>query len=545
MDQCHHVKVPSSTPNTQLGTDGALDRMLRLRHRSRQVPAIFIHAGAGFHSHQNESSHLQACVAAASMGMRFLQAGASATQAVEASLRILEDKDITNAGYGSNLSIDGTVECDATVVDHLGRSGACGAVPGIRNPISLAKLILDMSNLPLSLHRVPPNALVGEGARMFAVENGMATYANEHLVSRNARDRFLRWKEDLHHTEGRSRPSASQGRGTVSALDAPESQPAASPVFPGDHDAAVEAGTWNEGQPDSPYNEMPISNNSHPEGAAATADSRVPNPSVASASRSQSHASSDRPRPISIEELPRSQSESKKREATPQSTFSSIAQQPGEPRGIKRPASSTDEAPSARYGLPPLSHADDLITDTVGAIAIDDRGYIAAGSSSGGIGMKHRGRLGPAALVGIGTAVVPCDPDDEEAVSVATVISGTGEHMATTMASQRCAERIYHGTRKGSGGKDVPEDDDDVIMESFIADDFMNHTGVKNCHSAGAIGVMTVKKTRSGYYFYFAHNTDSFALASMGGNDKRPVCTMSRLSQGAEITRGGRKIRLD
>lgn len=69
------------------------------------------------------------CYRAAEMGMRFLKAGATATEAVEASLRVLEDKEITNAGYGSNLSIDGTVECDATIVDHLGRSGACGAVP--------------------------------------------------------------------------------------------------------------------------------------------------------------------------------------------------------------------------------------------------------------------------------------------------------------------------------------------------------------------------------------------------------------------------------
>lgn len=59
--------------------------------------------------------------------MRFLKAGGTATDAVEAAIRCLEDKEITNAGFGSNLSIEGVVECDATVVDHLGRSGACGA----------------------------------------------------------------------------------------------------------------------------------------------------------------------------------------------------------------------------------------------------------------------------------------------------------------------------------------------------------------------------------------------------------------------------------
>jgi taspase (threonine aspartase 1) len=187
---------------------------------------------------------------------------------------------------------------------------------------------------------------------------------------------------------------------------------------------------------------------------------------------------------------------------------------------------------------------DDAITDTVGAIAIDMYGQIAAGSSSGGIGMKHRGRVGPAALVGIGTAVIPADEGDPEGISVAAVTSGTGEHMATTMASQKCAERLYHNTRRAQGGADVEATEEEAI-ESFVQADFMSHPGVIKSTSAGAIGVMAVKKTPYGYFLHFAHNTDSFALASMHSNERDAKCVMSRLGDHGNVVRGGRKIRVD
>ena len=192
-------------------------------------------------------------------------------------------------------------------------------------------------------------------------------------------------------------------------------------------------------------------------------------------------------------------------------------------------ASASDgHADSLREVADAVSRPDD-ITDTVGAIAIDCLGNIAAGSSSGGIGMKHRGRVGPAALVGIGTAVVPIEPKDGTKLCVATVTSGTGEHMATTMAAGSCASRLYSTTCRGSDGSIESADDDDQAIRSFVEKDFMGstspsfpkayettndsilgHPSVKHSHSAGAIGILGVKKTTAGIHLYFAHNTDSF-----------------------------------
>jgi taspase (threonine aspartase 1) len=231
-------------------------------------------------------------------------------------------------------------------------------------------------------------------------------------------------------------------------------------------------------------------------------------------------------------------------------------ERPGSSDGPASPA----DGLNANFIVPPLAFSqegtaespskiftegdEDLITDTVGAIAIDVFGHIAAGSSSGGIGMKHRGRVGPAALVGIGTAVIPSDVEDEEHTCVAAVTSGTGEHMATSMASQKCAERLYHNTRRAVGGADIAATEEEA-MASFVQSDFMGHPGVRESNSAGAIGVMAVKKSVYGYLLQFAHNTDSFALASMHSNEKEPKCVMSRMGEHGGIVQGGRMIRLD
>ncbi|KAI0099333.1 nucleophile aminohydrolase [Nemania sp. FL0031] len=533
--------------------DGATDRASR--RWAKPVAAIFIHAGAGYHSAANEEHHLKACSEAARVSMKALKGGRSAIEAVEAAIKILENKEITNAGYGSNLAIDGTVECDATVVDHFGRSGACGAVPNVKNPIALARIILETSNKPLSLRRVPPNLLVGEGARDFARDAGVDLVTNDDLISKNSRDRFIRWRDDLRRAEGRDMLTTPSGQG--------ESPPQLDQDPRKEHTNAILTGTWNEGQPDSPgggspwlppHPRSPISTPSPATGTPLASPKPMPERSPLSFLGASVSHKRQRFLPTHSDEYTDDYTgdssptpdPSGNQTSRPSPISSYIPPHDGasdEPDAASEALTSGASCRRPYYGENGNSADvdEDQITDTVGAIAIDQSGRMAAGSSSGGIGMKHRGRIGPAALVGVGTAVIPADADD---VSVAAVTSGTGEHMATTLASQRCAERIYQGSVRGPDGRDVPCEDESAVLASFIENDFLGHPGVRESASPGAIGAMAVKKAPGGYYLYFAHNTESFALASMGSNDASPACVMSRIHEGGGgVAQGARKIR--
>lgn len=373
--------------------------------------------------------------------------------------------------------------------------------------------------------------------------------ANDDLISKNARDRFMRWRDDLKRAENREVPLQ------------PDQD------LRKEHTNAILTGTWNEGQPDSPAGGSPWlspQNRRSPMSAP---------PSAALTPQASPKPAAERS-PLSL--LGSSLTQKRQRFLPAHSDDYTDDYLPGDSSPSPAPSGSNEPPPTSSY-VPPHDGAsderdtvlqypqtrtpcqrghrsslagscndssddEDHITDTVGAIAIDQSGRIAAGSSSGGIGMKHRGRIGPAALVGIGTAVIPENLHD---VSVAVVTSGTGEHMATTMASQRCAERICQGSVRGPDGLDVPCEDESAILSSFIAHDFLGHPGVRESTSPGAIGAMAVKKAPGGYYLYFAHNTESFALASMGSNDVGPACVMSRIQEGGNaVAQGARKIRI-
>jgi taspase, threonine aspartase, 1 len=385
---------------------------------------------------------------------------------------------------------------------------------------------------------VPPNLLVGAGATEYAYDKGVTVLPNEFLVSDNSRDRWVRWKQELRAADEKQMHDlkANQLRyadydaidrtgSTPATFSPPASPPPTQQTAPNLIQLPTPTPPLVAPAVDLPF-AIPSASGDYSIGEgditpASVGPTRTPSKN---SGFHMCHTSTD----VAIDDSAQSNAKRQRLDGHLDGTMD----------GLDLDLVSGDSNRAERPGSAQLI-SEDRITDTVGAIAVDCFGNIAAGSSSGGIGMKHRGRTGPAALVGIGTAVVPVNPLDEDRTSVATVTSGTGEHMATTMAAATCADRIYSGVRKIPGGGFVKCSEDDAML-GMIKEEFMNHPGVRSSHCVGALGVMAVKKTKDGVFLYFSHNTDSFALASMHSEEKKPVCTMSRNTGNGAIAQGGR-----
>ncbi|KAF7361685.1 hypothetical protein MVEN_00512000 [Mycena venus] len=112
-----------------------------------------------------------ACTQALASSTRAESSGSgsiSALDLVDHAIASLEDSPLLNAGCGSNLTLAGTVECDAAIMDgNSADFGSVGAVSGIKNPIRLARLILEHARVPDPLGRIPPLTLVSSGAAEF------------------------------------------------------------------------------------------------------------------------------------------------------------------------------------------------------------------------------------------------------------------------------------------------------------------------------------------------------------------------------------------
>jgi len=109
-----------------------------------RVPALIVHGGAGADPTDRPDELREGIRSAVDAGWNVLAAGGPAVDAVEAAVRVLEDHPRFNAGRGSVLTSAGTVEMDASIMDgDTLDSGAVACVSEVRNPITLARRILD------------------------------------------------------------------------------------------------------------------------------------------------------------------------------------------------------------------------------------------------------------------------------------------------------------------------------------------------------------------------------------------------------------------
>ena len=179
-------------------------------------PSLIVHGGAWDIPDEAVEACNSGCHRALAAGWSILARGGSALDAVEAAVVVLEDDPVFDAGFGSHLNLDGRVECDAIVMDGATlRAGAAAALQRIRNPIRLARAILENS---------PHMMLVAEGAERFAKQHGIPLCAPEDLVSPAEREAWLHCKEDKHaashhrgHDQGTVGAVAMDSRGRLFA----------------------------------------------------------------------------------------------------------------------------------------------------------------------------------------------------------------------------------------------------------------------------------------------------------------------------------------
>ncbi len=136
--------------------------------------AIAIHGGAGYNPADMAPARIaqvrEGLETALQAGVQVLESGGSALECVEKVVLVLEERPEFNAGKGAVFNSEGKHELDAAVMD--GRDRSCGAVAGVRtvrNPVSLARLVMQKTRHVM---------LVGDGAEQFATEQGVERVDN-------------------------------------------------------------------------------------------------------------------------------------------------------------------------------------------------------------------------------------------------------------------------------------------------------------------------------------------------------------------------------
>jgi len=147
-----------------------------------RVPALIVHGGAGADPASGREELRRGIRDAVAAGWAVLGQGGGAVDAVEAAVCSMEDNPRFNAGRGSVLTMEGTVEMDASIMEGDGlKNGAVACVTAMRHPISLARLLLEDGR---------HSFFAGEGAMARARALGVPFCDPEELITDTQRKRL-------------------------------------------------------------------------------------------------------------------------------------------------------------------------------------------------------------------------------------------------------------------------------------------------------------------------------------------------------------------
>lgn len=112
-------------------------------------PVILVHGGAGNVPDSRTAGKLSGNRKSVEAGYKVLKEGGTALDAVEAAIRVMEEDEAFNAGYGSVLNLEGEVEMDASIMSGADlKAGAVTCVKDIANPIRYVTGELYLGGVP-------------------------------------------------------------------------------------------------------------------------------------------------------------------------------------------------------------------------------------------------------------------------------------------------------------------------------------------------------------------------------------------------------------
>ena len=149
--------------------------------------AIALHGGAGYYPkdapEEKVQAYMESLEEALEIGSSILNDGGSALDAVEATIKYLENNELYNAGRGAVFTDEGKNELDAAIMDGMNKNaGAITGVTTVKNPISLARKVMEESDHVF---------FAGEGAERFADQTNLERVENEYF---RVEEKYKQWK---------------------------------------------------------------------------------------------------------------------------------------------------------------------------------------------------------------------------------------------------------------------------------------------------------------------------------------------------------------